>query len=286
MLTSGSHSDTGVRSDVTEFGMAGARVEPHVAKQAHRHNEIELNFVEAGKIDLLFGNYRYVLGKGAFYAFWAAVPHNIVRVEEGSRLFWVTVPFESFIHWRLSDSLIENLLSAELVADFSREYHLKDRVNFTRWVEDLQSGSDRLKDAVLFEVEARIIRLESDLSLGKAVRPFIEGESPLPTTNLKAHSMARFICENYRQPIVLADIAARVNLHPNYAMKLFKDVFGTNISGFLARYRVVQAQRLLLLTNKKIEDIVVEAGFGSTSQFYAAFKKYTFQSPHKFRNAY
>ena len=284
MLNSKLQADTGIRSDAVEFGMAGAMVDPKVRRQAHRHNEIELNFVKAGKIDFLFGNYRYVLGEGAFYAFWAAVPHNIVAVDKDSKLLWLTVPFEKFIHWRLSDRLIEFLFSPQLIADFSREHQARDRINFDRWIKDLESGDPRSAEAVMLEVEARMVRLESSLSFDQASGQSGVRENPLRPANLNAHKMAMFICDHYREPLTVSDISACVNLHPNYAMKLFKAVYGTNIGGFLARYRVVQAQRMLLLTDMKADAIAMEAGFGSKSQFYAAFKKYTLKSPHKFRN--
>ncbi|RME69208.1 MAG: helix-turn-helix domain-containing protein [Alphaproteobacteria bacterium] len=272
--------------DVAEFGTAGARVRPVIRKSMHRHNEIELNFLESGKFDLLFGNARYTLTEGRLYVFWAAIPHKIVHLRQSSTFYWLTVPFKHFLSWHLPGRLIESLLSGKFVSDLSLGMPRRDSVQFATWMHDIRSRSKSRHEAMLLEVEARMIRLAGRLSQNSYAADADDGEGPPSPAILKAHQMARYICRHYVGPLSSNDVAEHIGLHPNYAMSLFKNVYGISIGGFVTRYRVVQAQKMLVMTNMKIEEIIGACGFKSTSQFYAAFKAHALQTPHQFRKRY
>jgi AraC-like DNA-binding protein len=68
-------------------------------------------------------------------------------------------------------------------------------------------------------------------------------------------------------------------------MKIFRDRLNISMIEYLTRHRVAHAQRLLLTTDKDILEIALEAGFGSSSRFYAAFKHFCGQSPGQYRRA-
>jgi AraC-like DNA-binding protein len=97
--------------------------------------------------------------------------------------------------------------------------------------------------------------------------------------------MALFIAQHYTEALTVDQIARTVSLHPNYAMKVFRDQFHTSMLDYLMRYRVAHAQRLLLTSDRQIMDIGLEAGFGSSSRFYAIFKRYCGQSPGQYRRS-
>jgi AraC-like DNA-binding protein len=58
-----------------------------------------------------------------------------------------------------------------------------------------------------------------------------------------------------------------------------------NFFDFINQYRVEEAKKLLadVETKRSILDIALMVGFNSTSTFYTAFKKFTGDSPVKFR---
>ncbi len=78
-------------------------------------------------------------------------------------------------------------------------------------------------------------------------------------------------------------IASTVNLHPNYAMQLFRTYTGRTIVSYLNQYRIAHAQQLLLTTDKSVIDIAYESGFNSLSRFYAVFRKTCRLSPARYR---
>jgi len=263
-------------SDHVEYGTAGGRTSPSGKRPAHRHHEIELNFVESGRIDLLYGNNLHRLEAGNFCVFWAALPHRITRVYQSTRLYWMTISFEQFLNWDLSDQLLDDILSGKLFMDTKEGLHHQDLINFKRWEIDLQTGITETRKALLLEVEARLLRLWA--------RHIHTTKNNLKISQSdKARKMASYIADHFTDEIKVANIAGAADLHPNYAMGLFKETYGISIGDYVSRYRVIQAQRMLLLSTAKIDQIGQKCGFGSQSQFYNSFKKHTGKSPLQFR---
>jgi transcriptional regulator GlxA family with amidase domain len=52
---------------------------------------------------------------------------------------------------------------------------------------------------------------------------------------------------------------------------------------YVARLRVSHAQRLLLTSDAKILEVMLESGFRSASRFYETFAKIAGQSPRAYR---
>jgi AraC-like DNA-binding protein len=68
-------------------------------------------------------------------------------------------------------------------------------------------------------------------------------------------------------------------------MALFRQTCGLTIVEYLTQYRVAAAQRLQATTDAGPLEIALEAGFGSASRFYAAFRCLCSKSPCSYRAA-
>src|SRR5205809_748105 len=67
-----------------------------------RHNDVGLNFVQRGKMQVLLSTgYRYVLKPGRLAVYWGAIPHKVESYEPGSLLYWLAVPLGTFLQWKL-----------------------------------------------------------------------------------------------------------------------------------------------------------------------------------------
>jgi AraC-like DNA-binding protein len=55
------------------------------------------------------------------------------------------------------------------------------------------------------------------------------------------------------------------------------------IGEYIQQYRVAQAQRLLATSEESVLTIALQTGFGSTSSFYATFKKIVGCAPLDYR---
>jgi AraC-like DNA-binding protein len=273
---------------LVNMGLTGYHGPAGLMPLAHRHNEVELNYVAAGAITYSFGGREATVAAGQVALFWAALPHRTVQIAEATIFTWLTVPLAVVLHWHLPPDLQRPLLDGKILLDPPTPATLRlalDRLAFPQWAADLQPESGVPARIVLLEIEARLRRLALDLAAaspaGPALRPPVGGEGVVQ----KADRMAEFISAHYTEPLRVADIAGRVGLHPNYAMTLFRARHGLSIGDYLTQHRVAHAQRLLVTTEAGVLAIALDSGFHSLSRFYVAFRRMCGQSPQAFRAA-
>ena len=238
-----------------------------------RHNEVELNWLPSGSITYLLGGQYVKIERNSLGLFWAAVPHQIVDFDVEAPYFVVTVPLTEFLRAGIDRSFINRVLMGEFLID-SLEY-ANDAENLRRWESDLKSQSSILERAAQLEIRARLLRMSSRIA---------DSSSSIPSLDLsRADQIACYIAKNYQQPLTSESIAAAHEIHPNYAMNLFRKSFGTTITSFVVQHRLTHAQRLLVSTDDSIANVSMEAGFQSLSRFNEAFKQTCGCSPREYR---
>ena len=256
----------------------------------HRHDEVELNFVNEGTITYLFSGREVIIPPGRLSVFWAGVPHQLTAIGETGKCNWVTVPLEWFLQWQFPSSFAPRIMQGEVVVEGDASRTAEDAATFKRWAEDMAADSAERRAIFLLELEARLRRLAlsaspAPLQHARATRPARSFQGPGRGGAAKVETMAQFIAEHYQNSLRVADIAAAAGLHPNYAMTLFRRTFGVSLVDYATQHRVSHAQRLLLTTDAKVLDIALQSGFGSVSRFYAVFTDACKLSPKEYRTA-
>lgn len=270
------------KTDLTrEFGLRSWCGAPQLMAHSHRHNDLELNLVERGTMIYVFSGQRMTVQAGQLVLFWAAVPHQLIEIAPDSFVRWLTLPLAWFVRQCFPQRLAQPLLAgAPVLADAQPI----DTLLLQQWhadlpgVTDTKTMTDETRQVVLLELEARLRRLATTSRRARA-------PSSQTPTHHKAESMARWVAEHFTDDIKIADIAGAAALHPNYAMNLFRKTFGVSLIDYLTQHRVAHAQQLLLTTELGVLEVAMRAGFGSSSQFYEAFKRVCGVSPRKYREA-
>jgi AraC family transcriptional regulator, melibiose operon regulatory protein len=269
---------TPANSQYFKYGLASWRGTPWLFKRFHRHNEVELAFIEKGSLSYLFSKGPVRLQEGQFAVFWGSIPHQLISFSKGTKWNLLTVPLAWFLQWELPKELTQQILHGKVVIDPDHSQIPIDSVFFKRWHEDLKSKDSERRRLVLLESESRLRRLSTSAFSKKAK------ENRFPQVNLgKVERMAAFIANHYTQPLRVSQIAATAGLHPDYAVTLFRKTCGMGLIDYVTEHRISHAQRLLATTNQKILDIAFDAGFNSPSRFYTAFERACGQSPKKYR---
>ena len=217
------------------IGLSSGAADVRAGSRPHRHNEVELNFLERGALTYLFGKQKIVVSSGQFLVFWAIMPHYILEAIPETTLHWLTLPAGRFLQWHLGDTITQPVLQGQIIWDqkeSQREYQL-----FSQWHHDLQEPWQDSERVILLEVEARLRRIAQPLP----------SHPPLPTQQMmtrlprSVEAMIGFITEHYMEPLQLGQIAQAVGLHPGYATALFRSTFGITIMDYLAQQRVGHA---------------------------------------------
>ena len=100
----------------------------------------------------------------------------------------------------------------------------------------------------------------------------------------KKELIVRCIEQNYSDiNFDLNTLAEKFGYSTSYMTSLFKKLMGENFMQYLISYRIEKATDMLLHTNKRIEQIASESGFGTYNNFARTFKKKAGVSPGEYR---
>lgn len=277
------------------FGLASLRTEPRLFEEFHRHNEIELQYIERGAITQLLSSGRFTVAEGQFAVLWGAMPHRMIHIEPRTVIHWLTVPLAWFLEWQLPESVTRPLLDGEVLLDSSTARSAADLLLFSQWHADLKRHAAAAPAAaagrkvVLLEAEARLRRMRPERRGSPHRRRALTinaGTVPDPGGLGKVERMAAYVAEHYRGDLTVPQIARAAGLHPDYAVTLFRKSCGMGLVDYVTQHRVSHAQRLLSTTHQKILDIAFASGFGSASRFYDAFLRLCRKTPKQYRREF
>lgn len=101
------------------------------------------------------------------------------------------------------------------------------------------------------------------------------------TDSLK--SALYYIENNFRNNIMLQDVANEMKFSSTYLCKRFKKDLGTNFNKYLTHRRVDEAKNLLANTSTSINDIAFDIGYNEPNYFCKVFKKNEGITPSEYR---
>jgi AraC family transcriptional regulator len=89
----------------------------------------------------------------------------------------------------------------------------------------------------------------------------------------------------YRAPLTLAGLAARVGVHPVHLSRTWLRFRRSSVGDALRRRRIAEARRRIAAGPVRLVDLALEIGFADQAQFTRAFRRVTGITPRAFRNA-
>ena len=94
-----------------------------------------------------------------------------------------------------------------------------------------------------------------------------------------------FMNANYGRKIGLQDVADHVHMSPSHFSKVFKDEMGKSFVDYLGGVRIDKSKILLRERNIPLIDVAGMVGFDDQSYFSKVFKRFTGQSPGRYRES-
>ncbi len=130
----------------------------------------------------------------------------------------------------------------------------------------------------------KIIDSNSDFNANLPVSSAIP--SPCPPLPLKPplNQVFQYIQSYFHRPIALEDVAKAIDYSPAYLTHLTRQQTGKTVQQWIIEYRMNAAQRLLLETEKTIEQIAAQVGYQHTVHFFRQFRQLHGKTPTAWRS--
>jgi AraC family transcriptional regulator, melibiose operon regulatory protein len=289
------HAETEQGYPVEVFGdhglCAGHSMRVYIMPGPHMHSQVEFNYVVSGHMTYWFDGREVRLEQGKLGLFWGMVPHRVVDCADETHFVVLYLPMSMLIEMTGLNSLREAIFRGGFLEAGHIQAHDNDQ--FKQWMVDLlraeREKDQSLRHIVQDELAARIRRIERDgwQDLRNLGANAVGALSSVPDHEraMRVERMVRHISEHAIGDVSVEGVAEAADLHPNYAMTLFKRAMGLSIKQSIIRHRLDAAQSMLISSDVPVSKIGLSCGFGSVSSFYAAFEKRFGASPQSFRQS-
>ena len=257
--------------------------QPGIMVRAHWHAQVEVNFVFRGAMQYRMHGHTVALGAGDLCLFWGGLPHQVVDTSEDAFFIAIHLPLLHFFRLRLPAALTHKLMQGATLVTARPDD--TDQPTFERWSAYMRAGELARREHAIDELLLRIDRMQFEPY--RLVEPagLSEGLSePLDMQSFQnIGAICEFITENFREDIDSVDIATSADIHPKYAMNVFKKSTGMTLNEYVNLLRLSYAQALLMREDGNVLRVAMESGFGSLSAFNKSFRKIAGKSPSDFR---
>lgn len=111
-----------------------------------------------------------------------------------------------------------------------------------------------------------------------------KGEEDQLSLNVK--KAENMIFEYYQTGITLEEIAAKLNITPEYLGMQFHKEKGVKFSTYIKEYRITKAKELLIGSQMKISEVAAKVGYYDAKYFSRVFRECTGQLPAEYRKSH
>ncbi|NQX61145.1 helix-turn-helix domain-containing protein [Paenibacillus qinlingensis] len=98
-----------------------------------------------------------------------------------------------------------------------------------------------------------------------------------------SEAVIQIIHDEYDTDLTLELCADRIEYHPHYVSKVFRQEAGVNFGDYLLQYRLTIAKKMLVETNMKISDISEKLKYTNSTNFIRSFRKVEGETPGQYR---
>ncbi|WP_420962950.1 helix-turn-helix domain-containing protein [Brucella sp. IR073] len=256
---------------------------PPIMLRPHWHAQVEVNYIMRGSVHYRMGDYGLRLAAGQMCLFWGGQSHQLDESSSDSLYAGAHLPLVHFFRLRLPAPASAQLMGGATI--LTSHTDRADEENFARWFRYARSGDPAKAEHAVAELLLRIERmfLEPYSVTSAATGERKAGQDGGTGPSSSVARMCDYIAAHFLDDIDATDIARAVQLHPKYAMDLFRKSTGMTLIKYLTLLRLSRAQAMLMNGTENILQIAMESGFGSVSAFNKAFRQIAGMSPSDFR---
>ncbi len=259
--------------------------------------DYELMYVLSGYAHMYYEGKKYLLQKGDLFYLKPNVENYLV-VFEDSHFKTHCIHFDWFRMDETYSFLAEEFYTYSILSENHQEKKKLLLTRPNREPEDFRlpkhcKGLSYDKFSILFQQCYGDFLIDTSWGRLKTVADFMEliaalaqhlsGDTQSGHSHPKIVKTAEYIRNHYGEKITVARMAAMASLSPKYYGKLFTRYIGKNFNDFLQEQRLFAAKEMLIGTDRTMEEIAEEIGFGDGFYFSKCFKQSEGVSPGNYR---
>ncbi len=236
----------------------------------HHHEELEIVYIPSGKGTLFIGNSNYKYQNGVLVLLNSNITHR--SFDQG----FEGIRYEEYVV-QISPQQIEKML--EIFPEFkgiSRLIEASKKVVVLP-LHDEYDFDETFKNLLLKAPAERLLSYFNILETLSNAN--FETLDTFPTLNINKHDTERIakvfdcIATHFTEDIGTKEVASMLNFTESSFCRFFLKHTQKPFKQVLNEYRIMNACKLLANTNKTMEMIAYESGYGSQSFFNKMFKK-------------
>jgi AraC-like DNA-binding protein/quercetin dioxygenase-like cupin family protein len=266
----------------------------------HRHEAIQVNYVNRGKLIHKINNSQYELVKGDIFIIPPYIPHQLIHIENYDFEIIELEFIPSFIfddkagHFYDLDinssifdfSYIEPFLVAECNVKPRLNVNGKNQLIVENLLDDIYTEYNTRDESFLLAIKADILKLL--VLVARCFRENIEQSDTVQLFNHHRNAMIhviQYINEHYEDAITIEEVSRLAMLSQSYFSYLFKTITNKTFVEYLNSLRIERAMDTLKNTDKLVVEICFECGFKNVNHFNRTFKNMAGVSPTDYRKS-
>lgn len=253
----------------------------------HWHEKIEIVYVLGDELKIGQNNAVYTLhNRDIFIVGVGEVHYFVMQPQKCDRIIVLIEPtlFDGLSNLIAGIRLLNPHIpynAHENVSDFSvHSFFEKQILDIQKEKNEMKSGYQFLARARLYDIAAGIIRYIPSEKLCSA-----QLSKHMKKLEILEH-VTKYIDENFREEITLADVSKSANFSMFHFTRFFKDTTGMTFMQYLNNYKISKAVNMLINTSDSISEISFNSGFNSIKTFNRVFKQVKGCSPSEFKKQY
>ena len=256
---------------------------PLIMLKPHWHAQVEVNFIVRGNVHYRMSDHEISLAAGDMCLFWGGLPHQMDYSSDDAVYSGAHLPLVHFFRLHLPSDLRHRLMTGATLVSGATDP--ADVHNFERWNAYARSGNRAKLEHAVNELLLRLERVRFEpYRLVSRTSSHADPASPFDQQSSRnVGHMCDFIAGNFLYDIDCVDIASAADIHPKYAMSVFKKSTGMTLNEYVSLLRLSYAQAMLMNQDSNVLRVAMESGFGSLSAFNKSFRKLAGMSPSDFR---
>ncbi len=264
---------------------------PYFYPHLHRHQEIQLTWIQQGEGTLVADNNMHAFRANEIYWLGANQPHifkseaSYFQPKSRKKIIALVIFFNP--DGELAGFF--NLPEIKMLKNFIQQHQAGFKVPQEHATE-ISSRMLKVTNSSGTEQLLQFVELLKQLSTYQDITPLASGQKTQQVSEhegIRIGNIYNYIMHNYDQPITLEDAAKQAHMTPQAFCRFFKKHTLHTFVSFLNEVRINEAcKKLTDGTYDNIATVAYTCGFNSITNFNRVFKTVTCKSPSEYMNSY